>query len=127
MLSDTGGITSALISSLVFIVSILNYNHLKSYIASQLFKIHEEKPRFNNSETFTASKCGNLPECIIDTLPCFKVCCKKPRRQRGIQKARKALEKEIDVLELVKSMRFFRLAIKGLLSPAEIVKLEGQS
>ena len=60
-----------------------------------------------------------LPNCLV--------CCKKGRRERGIQKARAALDKELDVLELVKSMRFFRMAIKRLLSADEINKLKEQS
>ena len=77
--------------------------------------------------TFTASMCGNLAEYVADKFPKCLVCWKKGRRKRGIQKARAALEKEIDVLELVKSMRFFRMAIKRLLSKDEISKLKERS
>ena len=77
--------------------------------------------------TFTTSMCGNLAEYVADKFPKCLVCCKKGRRKRGIQKARAALEKEIDVLELVKSMRFFRMAIKRLLSKDEISKLKERS
>ena len=39
VLSDVGGISSALISVLTTIVGFLNYNHLESYMASLLFKL----------------------------------------------------------------------------------------
>ena len=79
VLSATGGIASALISLLVPIVGLLNYNHLESYIASRLFKIYEENPNMNNSTSFTASKYGNLAEYTIDSIPACLVCCKKPK------------------------------------------------
>ena len=39
VLSDTGGMASALISLFLPLVGLLNYNHLESYISSRLFKI----------------------------------------------------------------------------------------
>lgn len=39
VLSDTGGIASALASLLLPFIGLLNYNHLESYISSRLFKI----------------------------------------------------------------------------------------
>ena len=80
VLSDIGGIASGLIALLVPIVGLLNYNHLESFIASRLYKIDQESPSFENSKTFTASKCGNLAEYTYDTLPRCLVCCKKPKR-----------------------------------------------
>ena len=80
VLSDTGGIASALISLFVPIVGLLNYNHLESYIASRLFKIYEENPGFKNSTSFTASKYGNLAEYTLDAMPACMVCCKKSKR-----------------------------------------------
>ena len=81
VLSDVGGVSSALISVLVAIVSLLNYNHLESYMASRIFNLDQEG---KEPETFVASKCGNLAECVADKLPKRLVCCKRGRRQRGI-------------------------------------------
>ena len=39
VLSDVGGVSSAIIFVLSSIVSLLNYNHLDSYLASHLYKI----------------------------------------------------------------------------------------
>ena len=127
VLSDTGGIASALISLFLPIVGLLNYNHLESYIASRLFKIYQENPDIKNSTTFTASKYGNLAEYTIDAIPACLVCCKKPKRQIAIQKARAALEKEMDVLQLVKSIRFFKKGFEHLLSADELRMLEESS
>ena len=127
VLSDTGGIASALISLLVPIIGLLNYNHLESYIASRLFKISEKNPNMKKSTSFTASKYGNLAEYTLDAIPTCLVCCKKPKRYRAIQKARAALVKEIDVLELVKSIRFFKKGFEHLLSSDELRRLEETS
>ena len=49
VLSDIGGVISGLVSVLVFIVSLLNYNHLESYMASRLFKLHQVNPGSKDS------------------------------------------------------------------------------
>ena len=125
VLSDVGGVSSALISVLVTVVSLLNFNHLESYMASRLFNLDQEEGK--EPETFTATKCGNLADYVAEKLPNCLVCCKSDRRQRAIKKARATLEKELDVLELVKSMRFFRMAIKRLLTTEEINELNENS
>ena len=77
MLSDIGGITSAIMTILVFLLNILNYMHFESYMASRVFFIQEEE---SNSSAFEASSCGNIAEYIIDTIPKRVQCCKKSRR-----------------------------------------------
>ena len=44
-----------------------------------------------------------------------------------IQKAREGLEKEIDILQLVKSMRVQKMAMKRLIPAEEMIKLEERS
>ena len=46
VLSDVGGLSSALISLVVGIIGLMNYNRLESYMASKVFKIYED----NNDE-----------------------------------------------------------------------------
>ena len=126
VLSQVGGLASALVSLVVGIIGLMNYNHLESYMASKVFKIYEDnsdKHSSSNSQAITFSTWGNITECLTDALPSRLVCCKKTKRQRVIKKARVALSEEMDILELVKSMRFLKLAFKRLLPDEEINKL----
>lgn len=44
------------------------------------------------------------------------ICCKLNRKDRAFEKAREKLEKELNMLELLKSLRYHNLALKKLLS-----------
>ena len=44
------------------------------------------------------------------------ICCKLDREERAFNKAREKLEKELNMLELLKSLRYHDLALKKLLS-----------
>ena len=49
-----------------------------------------------------------VPDCIK--------CCKQNRREKAFEKARDKLEKEMNIIELIKKQRYFARAIKHLLS-----------
>ena len=52
----------------------------------------------------------------MDTLPKRLVCCKKTRKQIGIQKAIEAMNFEIDIIEMIKKGRYVNMALKLLLT-----------
>ena len=62
-------------------------------------------------------KWGILSFCIEKILPRKMVCCHQSRKQIALNKARESLEKEVDVLKLIRSRRFVHLALKHLLEP----------
>ena len=84
-------------------------------MASKVFKIDEVNDNQHSSSSWKADnafwKCGNIAEALPSSL----VCWKKTPRQRGIQKAQKALKKEMDILKLVKSIRYLKGAVRRLL------------
>ena len=45
------------------------------------------------------------------------ICCHYSRKQIALKEARASLEKEVDVLKLIRSRRFVHLALKHLLDP----------
>ena len=47
------------------------------------------------------------------------ICCKLNREERAFEKAREKLEKELNMIELLKSLRYHHLALKKLL-PADV-------
>ena len=114
-LSDIGGIQSLLSSFFSILLMALNYEHLESYMASRLYKLkkvdgHDRtkyKRHFDRSDFFQPSKLANLLNYIMDKLPARCVCCSKNRKRLGMEQARAALAKEIDIIELIKQRRFF--------------------
>ena len=44
-----------------------------------------------------------------------------------MEQARKALEKEVDVIRLIRSRRYFNLALKHLLDPEVVKELKSRS
>ena len=114
ILSDVGGMQGFLISAISLLLSILNHNHLENYMVSKLFKYKGNE----NSTTLTATHTwGFISFCIEKVLPQKMVCCHQSRKQRALKEARASLEKEVDILKLIRSRRFVHLALKHLLDP----------
>ena len=92
ILSDVGGIQSILFSGMSLLLSIWNYNYLDSYLISQLFK--------NPTNIVFHAKYGNITGfCIENVLPRKLLCCRKQRKKQiAMEEARKALEKEVDII-----------------------------
>lgn len=94
VLSDCGGIQAVLISFLSGFLSIINYSHFDSYMASRLFKIKKDdadsvqyKSYFDRSNFFFPPKTGNIKTCYMNEMPKCMVCCKRDRKQKGIHKS----------------------------------------
>lgn len=64
-----------------------------------------------------------------NSLPRFLICkCLKPDRlERGFEKARSQLLQEINIIEIIKSRRFFKKALKVLLSKKKRYELKERS
>ena len=100
----------------------INYNHFDTFMASRLFKLKKEddnsvdyKSYFDRSNFFTPSKCGNIRAYFMDCCPARCVCCKKSRKELGIKNSIAAMNQEIDIIEMIKSRRYFKLALRELL------------
>ena len=123
VLSDVGGIQGLLYSILFVLIYVWNYNHFDNYLTSHLFKVEKkdaDNPLYKNdyerSDFITLTRCCNIWHYLVD-LTCVRCdCWRKSRRQRGINKAREQMQQEINILEMVKSRRYFHIAMRKLLS-----------
>ena len=100
-------------------------------MASKLYKVKKPayeaekmKSYFNRSTFFKPAKCRNLRYYMIDCLPSRLVCCAETRQDRAIKKAITEMDKEIDIIEMIKSRRFFKMAIHKLLSDKDRMELK---
>ena len=103
-------------------------------MASKLYKIkkpedeeQKSKTYFERSTFFKPSKLRNLRDYMIDSLPNRLKCCKETRQERAIKKAITEMDKEIDIIEMIKSRRFFKMAIRKLLSHKDRLDLKERS
>ena len=98
VMSDVGGLDSILISGVSFFLSVWNFKHFDNHLVSRLYKL---TGRGDNSY-FKPAKIGNLSDYVINLLPKKAVCCRKSRREMALDKAHEALEKEIDIVSLIR-------------------------
>ena len=120
VLSDVGGMQGFLISGTSLLLSILNYNQLDNYLVSKLFR--------SESVTLIASQKENILDfCLSKLIPSKLVCCRKKRKQIVMERARAALEKEVDVIQMIRTRRFVLMALKHLLDPALHKEFKSQS
>ena len=99
VLSDVGGLESIIISFIATILSILNYNNFDSHLVSHLFK-----PRGSDERNFSAQKdVSGIREYLNDKLPSkVLLCLKRNKQQEMINRARESLDKETDIVTIVK-------------------------
>lgn len=124
VLSDIGGFLGFLTASINFLLSILNYQHLDNYLVTRLFTAKAG----SSLAQFEFHSWDNLKYfCIDNILPAKLVCCSKTRKEEAIQKARATLEKEKDVVKLIKFRRFVKLALEQLLQPQVFREIKSKS
>ena len=124
MLSETGGLATIFSTVFYFIHLAWNYSAFDNFMVSRLFKIKlpeeeiDEKAAYFNKSTyiilskfpFFRSLCRRLsPKCCHDT------CCKRTKKEVAMNNARAKLEKEINIIEIVKSWRYFKAALHNLI------------
>ena len=121
-----------ILSSLV--ISLFNYENFDTFLASRLFKIKFEtetdddgKNIFEQSDYFRGSKWSNFKLYLMDCLPRKAVCCRRSYQERGIKIAIDAMHKEIDIIDMIKTRRYFAMALKKLLTSKQRMKLKEKS
>ena len=60
-------------------------------------------------------------------MPCKLTCSTKNRKQLAIEQARASLEKQVDILSMIKSRRYVHLALKHLIEPTVRKELKMRS
>ena len=102
-------------------------------MVSRLFKINKPKEELDKEEVHYFSRSDYielgsypffkeyflslLPSCCGNILKKFKCCrcCLRSRRQTALKMAREKLDKELNIIEIVKSWRYYEQALRHLL------------
>ena len=121
VLSDVGGIQSIIASAISFWLAAWNYKHFDNFMAAALFKIKMEQPGASSKgndgsiQMIRPTSYCNILEFLIDMIPSFcscKACSRKSVRMRRIEKARREMAKEINIVEIIKSRRMISRALE---------------
>ena len=135
LLSDIGGLLGLLVSGFGFLLSIWNYNMLDNNMVRYLYKLERPsetetrkiKNSFKESDHMKPRQFFNPKEYFRETLPswvCFCKSCKPDRLERGFQEARERMQSETNILEIVKSRRYFNAALRFLLTKKQRLKIK---
>ena len=135
LLSDVGGLSGMFASIFAVFMAAWNFNALDNYMVARLFKVRideqvskKKKSRNENQSEFLATKCGPyFKDYVLSWVPSCMLCCKLSRREKAFAKARDRLEKEMNIIELVKSRRYFAKALKTLLPKSKRIELREQT
>ena len=125
-LSDIGGMQGMLISGVAYFLAFWNFNYFDDWMITRLYKMKkrdtELQPGQSTWQRSTFAQPGlmsNPADCICDYFPKFLrccTCCGPSRKTRYFETAREQLEREINIIEIVKSRRYFAKAFKFLLT-----------
>ena len=130
--SDVGGMQGMLISLIVFLLSIWNFNQFDNFMVHRLFKsVHKDNSLSEQTKGekafLDASQLQNLREYGHDCLPgCLqrRKCCRKSHRDKAFSKGRRKLSDETSIIEIIRQLRFTRKAMAILLKRNTIQKIE---
>ena len=126
MLSDVGGLTGMFTSIFSVFMAVWNFNQLDDYMVSRLFKSKPGEEKFQ-AEFLPTKTCCNFKDFLRSWTPKCFLCCKLGRREKAFAKARDKLESELNVIELIKSRRYFAKALKTLIPADQRLKLREQT
>ena len=126
VLTDIGGMSSCIVSAFSVFLHFWNYKNFQNYMASRLFKIQERitSSKDKRKKSFQAigefikpTRFCNIGHFLMDLVPhkCRRCCCRKTRAQRCIDNALSIMDDEINIVEIVKSRRYFKIALQSLL------------
>ena len=103
-------------------------------MVSRLFKIKkpvdEIKPGteyFNKSEFIKLGRCPNFKDWCMSWIPKRCIFCKKSRHEIAMSMAREKLCREINIIEIVKSWRYFENAFNYLIPEKKRLSLKEYS
>lgn len=130
--SDIGGIQGMLISGVALFMGFWNHNMLENHLVSRLFKV--ERVREGKGSTISRDNeffaryrfikmmptlSQSFVEYVKEMIPgwlCCSKCCKPGRYYAGFAKGRQKLQKESNIIEILKKLRYFEIALQELLT-----------
>ena len=95
---------------------------MNSLLASKLYK-EANLDEAESPHQLNMPRTGYFHEYFVNIFQCRRNCCRRTRQQQVMNLARKALIKEIDVVELIRMHRYFNRVVEKVLSQDDRAKL----
>ena len=135
-----------LISGIAIIAGILNHNMIENHLVTRLYKLKQkqrpqpspdtqsgENPSNNHTELtkMTPRSTQNFIEYLRDTVIgckyCFKSCKSRHHFYDRFEVGRQKLQKETNIVEIVKKLRFYEAIISTLTTQPQRAHLKAKS
>jgi len=116
LLSDVGGLSSIVCTFFAMILRFWNHNSFDNMMAISLFKVKNLTPTYSDKASYMKeSKTPYCKELLMSLLPSCCICCKLDREELALAKAREKLNFETNIIDIVRTWRYMKLALKHLL------------
>ena len=126
-----------LISGVAFFMAAWNFNFFDNHMVTRLYKMEKSeadkqvyKKYFERSDFMHPRKLYNPREYLLSKVPKkFKccACCRPSRLEKGFERGRELLTKETNIIEIIKSRRYFTRALRLLLTKDQRMRLKERS
>ena len=130
LLADVGGLNGTIVIFAAFFSSIFTFNKAENYLAKKLY--NQKRAQDLVPWKFDMEAPSSVADWLRDTLPSFSLslcfCCFLPSRDERLRRrARDSLTKEMDVVRILRHLRFVRHLSRALLTQEEEQELERES
>ena len=123
-LSAIGGMQAMLMSCVAYFLAIWNYNSFENFMVTRLFRMRKKNAEkienpWKRSSYVKPGFFANITDYICAWVPTLLrscKCCNWNRKATYFEKARVQLENEINIIDIIKSRRYFAMALKVLLT-----------
>lgn len=120
-----------LISFVAIFIAFWNHNMIENHLVTRLFKIERANGAQRSNEfqgedstqyrylKMMPRMAQNIIEYIRDLIPeclCCSKCCKPNYFYKGFEIGREKLQKETNIIEILKKLRYFETALQTLLT-----------
>ena len=70
-----------------------------------------------NDQNYAPKKICNIKEYFLEMIPIIMTvkCCRRNEKHAAIEKARKALNKEVNIINIIRILRYLKLAMRQVL------------
>ena len=140
LISDIGGMQGVLISFFAIIVGVWNHNMIDNHLVSRLYMLESRpnpnKPRHRQPSTpgrfisMMPRASQNMLEFLKDSIigwKCLTRCCKPNHFYHGFELAREKLKMETNIIEIIKKLRYYEIALNALTTRQQRVQFKALS
>ena len=123
LLGNVGGFAGVLASIAAVINNFFNYQRGENQLVTQLYKTSSDDTDSLNTEQSPTREyiLGCLPSCFISD------CCIKKHKDSFFSRGREKLASELDVVSMLKKMRFYDISMKSILDESLHSELKAKS